>query len=123
MLLVAAGGASAVAFQRSAPNNPSPNYPSSIENTNNSNSSLSRMSGLDDQSALRQMEEKRGKALNTERQRMIQKEASQLVQAAADLQASVSKGIDGAGREEQARRAEAIEKVARDVKERMKGGR
>ncbi len=69
------------------------------------------------------MEEKRSKAVNSERQRLMVKDANQLVQAAADLQASVTKGIEGAGREEQAKRAEAIEKLAKDVKERMKGSR
>ena len=119
LMLVFAVGGSAVAYQRNPmPTNPSPTYSPS-----DNNSTFSRTSPGDTQSAYLLLEEKRGKALNTERQRMMIKEAGQLVQAAADLQASVNKGIEGAGREEQAKRAEAIEKLARDVKERMKGSR
>jgi hypothetical protein len=122
LLLVVADATAGVAFQRNpTPTNPSPNY-STTMGTNNSNS-LPRSSSLDDPTALREMEEKRGKALNTERQRMIIRDANQVVQAAADLQVSVNKGIEGAAREEQAKRAEAIEKLARDLKERMKGSR
>ena len=122
LLLLVGGGRTGAAFQRSnPPPTPSP-YSSTLGNTNNNNN-LPRTSSLDDQPALRELEEKRGKAINTERQRMMIKEANQMVQAAADLQVSVDKGIEGAAREEQAKRAEAIEKLARDVKERMKGSR
>ena len=53
---------------------------------------------------------------------MMAKEADLIVQDAAQLQASVAGGAD-LSREDLFKRADAIEKLARNVKERMKGAR
>ncbi|RXH56587.1 hypothetical protein GRAN_3444 [Granulicella sibirica] len=68
------------------------------------------------------MEEKRAKMIISERQKMMMKEADQILQSAAELQASVSGSADPS-REDTFRKAESIEKLARNVKDRMKGSR
>ena len=68
------------------------------------------------------MEEKRAKMVMSERQKMMMKEADQILQSAAELQASVSGSADPS-REDTFRKAESIEKLARNVKDRMKGSR
>ena len=68
------------------------------------------------------MDETRLKMASTERQRMMSREADQILQNAAELQASMSGGAD-LSREDLFKRADAIEKMARNVKERMKGTR
>lgn len=77
---------------------------------------------LGDPTSRHEMEERRGKMLNVERQKAMVREANQLVQLTAELQVTLARDPQGAAREEALRHVETIEKLARNVRERMKGG-
>lgn len=96
-----------------------PDYSAGRPNTN----SVGGVPDLGDPATRREMEVRRGNMLNLERQRTMVREAGQLVQLAAELQLNLAHEPQGAAREEAVHRAETIEKLARNVKERMKGGR
>ncbi len=98
---------------------PTPDYSAGKPSPN----SLGGMPDLGDPTTRHEMEQRRGNMLNIERQRAMVREAGQLVQLAAELQASLAGDPQGAAREEALHRIDTIEKLARNVKERMKGGR
>ncbi len=120
-LLVASGHGRS---QRNGSNGPTtqsqtPDYSATRPSTNG----VGGMPDLGDPASRREMEEKRGNLLNTERQRAMVREAGQLVQLTAELQVTLARDPQGAAREEAVHRVETIERLARNVKERMKGGR
>ena len=71
----------------------------------------------------RNIEALRSNIANAERQRQLTREANQLLQLAAELQLKLSRNKPEVSHEEAMRQIDAIEKLARNVKDRMKGGR
>jgi hypothetical protein len=67
------------------------------------------------------MDALRASMANSERQRIITREAAQLLQMAAELQMKIAQNQTGMSQEEMLRQLDAIEKLARNVKDRMKG--
>lgn len=63
------------------------------------------------------------KTANAERQRMMARDATELLHVAAELQLKAQKSEPEAARDEMVRQVEMIEKLAHNVKERMKGSR
>lgn len=78
---------------------------------------------MGDSSVRRNMEALRANAANTERQRALTRESAQLLQMAAELQLKIAGNGPGISPEEMMRQVDAIEKLARTVKDRMKGAR
>jgi len=82
-----------------------------------------RRDGLDDSSFRVKQEAQRLKTVNVERQRTMAREATELLHMAGDLQLKAQKSESEVSREEMVRQVEAIERLAHNVKERMKGSR
>jgi len=76
-----------------------------------------------DESLHAQLVVARRKAANVERQRLMANEAALLLQMAAALQLKLEKDEASSSREEMVQQVEAIERLAHNVKERMKGSR
>jgi len=69
------------------------------------------------------MDALRASMANSERQKIITREAAQLLQMAAELQLKIAGNAPGMTQEEMVRQVDMIEKLARNVKDRMKGAR
>jgi type VI protein secretion system component VasF len=82
-----------------------------------------RHDGLDDSPFRRKQEATRLKTFNEERQRTMTREATELLHLAGELQMKAQKSESEVSREEMVRQVETIEKLAHNVKERMKGAR
>ena len=65
----------------------------------------------------------RSNLLNTERQRVLTIETEQLLRMTAELQVKIASNTAGLSNDEILKRIDTIEKLARNVKERMKGAR
>jgi hypothetical protein len=67
------------------------------------------------------MEAQRLRMANTERQKQMTREAAQLLDVASDLQHEAQSSGSNATEQEMLRQIDTIEKLAHNVKERMKG--
>ena len=76
-----------------------------------------------DSSVRRNLDALRANMANTERQRVLMHEADQLLQMVAQLQVKIAANATELSPAEMARQVDMIEKLARNVKERMKGAR
>ena len=76
-----------------------------------------------DSSVRRNLDALRVNMANTERQKMMSRDAALLLRMAAELQMKIAKNETGLSQEEMLREVDAIEKLARNVKDRMKGVR
>jgi hypothetical protein len=65
----------------------------------------------------------RSNLLNTERQRVLTIETEQLLRMTAELQVKIASNTAGLSNDEILKRIDTIEKLARNVKQRMKGAR
>jgi hypothetical protein len=86
---------------------------------NSPNSSIDRNM---DEGTRAEMEARRGRAINSERQKAMIKDAHMLLLATAELQA-MEQEPKGPPKEDALRRIDQIEHLAHNVKERMKGSR
>lgn len=82
-----------------------------------------RRDGSDDSPFHGKQEATRLKTLNEERHRTMTREATELLHLAGELQLRAQKSDSEISREEMLRQVETIEKLAHNVKERMKGAR
>lgn len=78
---------------------------------------------LGDSSVRRNLDALRVNMANTERQRILTRDATQLLHMAAELRMKIATNAPGMTPEEITRQVDTIEKLARNVKDRMKGAR
>jgi hypothetical protein len=76
-----------------------------------------------DLSVQRNLEALRLSRMNAERHRVLTVESAQLLQMTAELHAKIANDTQGGSPTEMQKQLDAIEKLARDVKDRMKGAR
>ncbi len=114
------GGRIEVAQQRIERNSSAPVQAPDMMGANASNAT-----GVDrsmDEGTRVEMEARRGRAANSERQKSMMKDAHMLLLATAELQA-MEQEPKGPPKEDALRRIDQIEHLAHNVKERMKGSR